>query len=175
MMLGRAHRTLALGAVASSAIAMAIGACGGGEDDDPVDRPLKPPRPHTGGRFESPHYVFTSRGRPAARRVTVSGKRLSGRRDYLLVISVRLLNRQRTRLQVGLMSADLLDRRGRSFEPVVADGREATEPVFAELSVAPSGSIDAELVYRLPVRAIAGADLKVTDPIRRQTFELSVY
>jgi hypothetical protein len=73
------------------------------------------------------------------------------------------------------MSADLLDRRGRSFEPVLADGREATEPLFAESRVAPSGSIDAEVVYRLPVRAIAGADLRITDPMRKQTFELSVY
>lgn len=73
------------------------------------------------------------------------------------------------------MSADLRDRRGRSYEPILADGREATEPLFAESTVPPSRLIDAELVYRLPVGAIAGADLRVTDPLRRQSFSQSVY
>jgi hypothetical protein len=161
-------------AVIGATLAIAMGACGG-EEDDGADRPTKPPGPHTAGRFESPQYIFTSKGRPPTRRVTISGKRLRGGRDYLLIVRIRLANRKRTPLQVGLMSADLRDRRGRSFEPVLADGREATEPVFAEPTAPPSSSIDAQLVYRLPLRAIAGADLRVTDPVRKQTFELSVY
>jgi hypothetical protein len=175
----RAVRSRALGfvlAATAGALAIAAGGCGN-DGDDAKKAPVKPkpPAPHTAGRFESPQYIFTSRALPATKELTVAGKRVSGGRDYLLVVRVRLVNKKHTPLRVGQITADLRASRGRSFAPEFADGREATDPMFAETTVPASRSIDAELVYRLPLSAIAGADLRVTDPLRHQSFEQSMY
>ncbi|HYP48102.1 MAG TPA: hypothetical protein VEQ61_05645 [Thermoleophilaceae bacterium] len=152
-----------------------MSACGGDGGEHTPTQSLERPRPLASERFAGPHYSFASEARPPIRRATVQGRRLEGGRRWLVVVRVRIANRLGTPLRLGLLSAAVQARGGRRYEPILADGRDTTKPAFARSMVPARGWLDAELVYRLPRRAIAGSQLAVRDPARRRSFELRLF
>lgn len=157
-------------------LCLVVPACGGdgGGGNAKTKAGAVTPKPLSPGRFQVPEYAFTTRAGAARTEVTVDGKRLSGRGQLLVVVRVRLGNRQRRRLVVGQMNADLRASHKR-YAPILADGREATEPIFAETTVPSGRSISSRLVYRVPRRALKGARLAVSDPKRHQAFQLALF
>jgi len=165
-----------LPAVAGASTCVLLASCGGdGKGDDHKSDPVaKSPTPHAAGRFQTPEYAFTSRAEAPKTGATVGGKRLSGRGQLLVLVHVRLENRQPRRMEVGQLNADL-HASGKPYGPILAHGREATEPIFEATSVPTSKAISSVLVYRVPQKALAGARLSVTDPLRDQAFKLVLF
>jgi hypothetical protein len=157
------------------ALSGGVAACGSEAGDYRPAPTLKRPAPRAEARFAGSHYVLTSAARPPIKRVTVGGSRLDGGRGWLVVVRVRLQSRLDTPLRLGLFSATLRARGGRSYEPILADGRETTKPAFLRPVVPASGAVEADLVYRLPRGAIAGSALAVSDPARRRSFRLRLF
>jgi hypothetical protein len=169
------RRIQALLACAAAMLAVVGPACG--DDDEEADTNGRPAvaSPGPGGRVETPHLIFEAKARRPVEQLTVGGKRLDAGAERLVVVRLRLTNRRPSPLRVGQLEADFEPRRGPSYPPLLADGREATAPVFAEPLVSPRGTVTSTVVYRVPLEAIAGADLQVKDPVRRQRFELSLF
>lgn len=160
-------------ALLGASLCLVLPSCGGSGDSGEARTQTKALSPHS-GRVETPEYAFSTRPRAPRSRVTLGGKRLSGRGGVLVVVRVTLANRRSDRLTVGQMNASLRSA-GKSYAPILADGRTATEPAFAETSVAPSKVIGSVLVYRVPRRTLPNARLAVTDAVRHRSFTLAVF
>jgi hypothetical protein len=153
----------------------ALPACGGDDEGKgTAEAKADTPAPRATSRFQTPEYAFTTRAAAPRSDLTVGGRKLSGRGQLLVPVRVRLANRQHRRLTIGQMNADLRSQK-KSYAPILADGREQTEPIFAETSVARGAAASSLLVYRVPRGALSGVRLSVTDPARHQSFKLVLF
>jgi len=155
-------------------IGLIIGGCGGDDEKDEKDQ-SQLPTPKAPGRYESPAYDFTIRARPPARNATVSGKEVEGRGDYVVVVRLGVKNRRSRPLSLAQITATLKARDGASYDPVLADGRAATRPLFATDSLAPDRVIGALVAYRVPPKDLEGSDLRVADRASGQAFQQHLF
>ncbi|MBA3301287.1 MAG: hypothetical protein H0T15_05410 [Thermoleophilaceae bacterium] len=162
----------------TAAVLVALGftGCAGEERAEDTILPktaLTPPAPKANeATFESPELRMTAFLESRGREGEVGSRTVDAERGRVVVVRLELANRGSVPIEASDFDVALRTSNGGEVRPTATNSDSSA--VFDRRPVPGGGRVEAVAGFELPARAVPGAKLVISDPLRDLRFDLSL-